>query len=45
VNNQEVKSVDELNRLVAPTDKPRTLALLVKRGDASLYVALRVGGS
>jgi serine protease Do len=45
VNNQEVKSVDELNRLVAPTDKPRTLALLVKRGDASLYVALRVGGN
>jgi serine protease Do len=45
VNNQEVKSVDELNRLVAPTDRPRTLALLVKRGDASLYVPLRVGGN
>ena len=44
INNQEIKSVDELNRLIAPTERPRTVALLVKRGDGSLYIPLRVGG-
>lgn len=44
VNNQEVKSVDDFSRLVAPGDKPRTVALLIKRGDGSIYVPLRVNG-
>ncbi|MEO8627283.1 MAG: DegQ family serine endoprotease [Betaproteobacteria bacterium] len=45
VNNQEVKTPDELNRLLSPADKSRTVALLVKRGDASLYVPLKLGGN
>jgi serine protease Do len=44
VNNQEIKSVDEFTRLVAPADKPRTVALLVKRKEGSIYVPLRVNG-
>jgi serine protease Do len=43
VNNQEVKSVEEFTRLVAPTDKVRTVALLVRRGEGSIYVPLRIG--
>jgi serine protease Do len=44
VNNQEIKSVEEFTRLVAPGDKPRTVALLVKRKEGSIYVPLRVNG-
>jgi serine protease Do len=43
VNNQEVKSVEEFSRLVTPTDKPRTVALLVRRGEGSIYIPLRIG--
>jgi serine protease Do len=43
VNNQEVKSVEEFSRLVGPTDKPRTVALLIRRGEGSIYVPLRIG--
>jgi serine protease Do len=42
---QEIKSVEDLNRLLAPGDRPRTVALLVKRGEGSLYVPLRINGS
>jgi serine protease Do len=45
VGNQEIKSVEDLNRLLAPGDRPRTVALLVKRGEGSLYVPLRINGS
>jgi len=45
VNNQEVKSSDELNRLLSPGDRPRTVALLVKRGDGSIYVPLKLNGN
>ena len=44
MGNQEVKSVEDLNRLLAPADRPRTVALLVKRGEGSLYVPLRING-
>ena len=44
VNNQDVKSVDDLNRLLTAGDRPRTVALLVKRGEGSLYVPLKLGG-
>jgi serine protease Do len=45
VGNQEIKSAEDLNRLLAPGDRPRTVALLVKRGEGSLYVPLRINGS
>jgi serine protease Do len=45
VNNQEVKSVDELNRLLSSSDRTRTVALLVKRGEGSLYIPLKLSGN
>jgi serine protease Do len=45
VGNQEVKSVEDLNHLLSPGDRPRTVALLVKRGDGSLYIPLRINGN
>ncbi len=45
VGNQEVKSVDDLNRLLDPSGRSRTVALLVKRGDGSLYIPLRINGN
>jgi serine protease Do len=45
LNNQEIKSVEELNRLLASSDKTRSVALLIKRGDASIYVPLRLGAN
>jgi serine protease Do len=45
VGNQEVKSAEDLNRLLAPQDRPRTVALLVKRGEGSLYIPLRINGN
>jgi serine protease Do len=42
VNNQEVKSPEELNRLLAGGERPRSVALLVRRGDGSIYVPLRL---
>ena len=45
VGNQEVKSADDLNRFLASGDKSRTVALLVRRGDSSIYVPLRINGN
>jgi serine protease Do len=45
VGNTEVKSVEELNRLLGAGDKPRTVALLVRRGEGSLYIPLRINGN
>ncbi|MCW5622248.1 MAG: DegQ family serine endoprotease [Burkholderiales bacterium] len=45
VNNQEVKSVEELTRLLTGGEKGRTIALLVKRGEGSLYIPLRLDES
>jgi serine protease Do len=42
VNNQEVKSVDELNRLLSPVDRSRTVAVLIKRGEGSVYIPLKL---
>ncbi len=45
VGNTEVKSVEELNRLLGAGDKPRTVALLVRRGEGSIYIPLRINGN
>ncbi|HXV08841.1 MAG TPA: DegQ family serine endoprotease [Burkholderiales bacterium] len=45
VGNAEVKSVEELNRLLGGGDKPRTVALLVRRGEGSIYIPLRIDGN
>ncbi len=45
VNNQDVKSVDQLNQLISQFEKSRSVALLIRRGDSSLYIPLRLNGS
>jgi len=45
VGNQEVKTVEELTRLLTGGEKGRTVALLIKRGEGSLYVPLKLNGN
>ncbi len=45
VNNQDVKSVDQLNQLISQFEKSRSVALLIRRGDSSLFIPLRLNGS
>jgi serine protease Do len=42
VNNQDVKSVEQFNQMMAQFDKGRIVALLVRRGTNSLYIPFRV---
>lgn len=42
INNQDVKSVEQLNQLMSQYEKARSVALLIKRGDGALYVPLRL---
>ncbi len=43
VNNVYFKSLDEFNRLVQRQPAGNVVALLVRRGDAALYIPVRVG--
>ncbi|MCU0869073.1 MAG: DegQ family serine endoprotease [Burkholderiales bacterium] len=43
LNNQDVKSIEQLNQIVGGFDKARSVALLIRRGDSSLYIPLRLG--
>lgn len=45
VNNQDVKSVEQLRQLLASFDKGRIVALLVRRGGNSLYIPFRLDGN
>jgi len=42
VNNIYFKSIDEFNRIVQQQPVGGIVALLVRRGDAALYIPLRV---
>ncbi len=42
VNNQDVKSVDQFNKMMEQFDKGRIVALLVRRGGNSVYVPFRL---
>ena len=44
VNNQEVKSVEQFNQLLAPLEKSRSVALLIRRDDNQLFVTVRPNG-
>ncbi len=44
INNQDVKTIDQINQLMAQYEKARSVALLIKRGDGALYVPLRLDG-
>ncbi|MBL8532472.1 MAG: Do family serine endopeptidase, partial [Betaproteobacteria bacterium] len=45
VNNQDIKSVEQLNQVLSQFEKSRSVALLIRRGDSSLYVPLRLNGA
>ncbi|MEQ1775047.1 MAG: DegQ family serine endoprotease [Burkholderiales bacterium] len=42
VNNQDVKTVDQFNQMMAQFEKGRIVAMLVRRGANSLYVPFRL---
>ncbi len=42
VNNQDVKSVEQLGQLLGQFDKGRVVAMLVRRGANALYIPLRL---
>jgi serine protease Do len=44
VNNIYFRSIDEFNKIVQQQPPGAIVALLVRRGDAALYIPLRVGG-
>ena len=44
INNMYFKSLDEFNKIVQQQPSGSVVALLVRRGDAALYVPLRVDG-
>ncbi len=45
INNQDVKSVDQLNQLLGQFEKSRSVALLIRRAESALYVPLRLDGN
>ncbi len=45
INNQDVKSVEQLNQMLGQFEKARSVALLIRRGDGALYVPLRLDGN
>jgi serine protease Do len=45
VNQDRFRSVDEFNKLVAQRKKGENVALLVRRGEASVYVPIEIGTS
>src|SRR6185436_18086518 len=45
VNNQDVKSVEQFNQLMAQLDKGRIVALLIRRGTNSLFLPFRPNGN
>ncbi|MBC7779593.1 MAG: PDZ domain-containing protein [Proteobacteria bacterium] len=42
INNVEIKSADQFNTLITQFERGRNVALLVRRGDNSIYVPLRI---
>lgn len=45
INNQDVKTLEQLNQIIAQFEKSRSVALLIRRGESSLYVPLRLNGN
>ncbi|MEI7969882.1 MAG: DegQ family serine endoprotease [Betaproteobacteria bacterium] len=43
INNQDVRTVDQVNQVIAQFEKSRSVALLIRRGDSSIYIPLRLG--
>ena len=45
VNNTEVQGVEQFNKLIQAAQSGKTVALLVQRGDTTLYVPVKVNGN
>ncbi|MGH8730404.1 MAG: DegQ family serine endoprotease [Burkholderiales bacterium] len=45
LNNQDVKSVEQLTQLLNQFEKAKSVALLIRRGDGALYIPLRLDGN
>jgi serine protease Do len=45
LNNQDIKSVEQLNQQINQYEKAKSVALLIRRGDGALYVPLRLDGN
>ena len=45
VNNIEIKTAEQFNALIAQVERGRNVALLVRRGENSIYVPLRIEGN
>ena len=45
INNQDVKTLEQVNQIIAQFEKSRSVALLIRRGESSLYVPLRLNGN
>jgi len=45
LNNQDIKSVEQLTQLLSQFEKAKSVALLIRRGDGALYVPLRLDGN
>lgn len=44
MNNQDVKTVEEFNQLLNKVPKGRNIALLVRRGDTTTFITMKVNG-
>src|SRR5262245_28046145 len=42
INNQDIKSIEDFNKMMGQFDKGRIVAMLVRRGTNSLYIPFRV---
>jgi serine protease Do len=45
LNNQDIKSVEQLTQQLNQFEKAKSVALLIRRGDGALYVPLRLDGN
>jgi len=45
VNNAEVQNLEQFNKLIQAAQSGKTVALLVQRGDTTLYVPVKVNGN
>lgn len=44
-NNQDVKSIKQFNKLLDGTEKGRNIALLIRRGDVTTFITMKIDGN
>jgi serine protease Do len=44
-NNQDVKSIKQFNKLLDDTKKGRNIALLIRRGDVTTFITMKIDGN